>query len=76
MSGKSIFDSINGSYAHGLSFGGYRVRKYQLIFTSVIEAFAKPFLSSMKKKTNKIKNKNSHTVSLEYAGLHQTIYGE
>ena len=28
------------------------------------------------KKTNKIKNKNSHTVSLEYAGLHQTIYGE
>ena len=29
-----------------------------------------------KKKTNKIKNKNSHTVSLEYAGLHQTIYGE
>ena len=52
------------------------MRKYQLIFTSVIEAFAKPFLSSMKKKTNKIKNKNSHTVSLEYAGLHQTIYGE
>ena len=28
------------------------------------------------KKTNKIKNKNSHTVSLEYAGLHQTIYDE
>ena len=33
------------------------MRKYQLVFTAVVEAFAKPFLSLMEK--NKIKKKTA-----------------
>ena len=48
---------INSSYAHGLLFGGNRVRKYQHVFSSV-EFF--------------VDENYGHTVSPECADLHQT----
>ena len=66
--GISIFDRINGSCAHGLSFGGYRVRQILTRICVSRERFVKPFFSLMKKK-------GSHSVSPEFAGLHETNYG-
>ena len=40
--------------------------KYPLVFASAEKVLVKPFLDE------KTKKKNSHTVSPEYAGLHQT----
>ena len=48
--GISIFDRINGSCAHGLSFGGYRVRQILTRICVSSERFVKPFFSLMKKK--------------------------
>ena len=49
--GISIFDRINGSYAHGLSFGGYRVRQRSTRICVSRERFGEAiFFSSMKKK--------------------------
>ena len=45
--------------------------KYPLVFASAENVLVKPFLDEKTKKTKKTK-KNSHTVSPEYAGLHQT----
>ena len=42
--------------------------KYPLVFASAENVLVKPFLDEKTKKTKK----NSHTVSPEYAGLHQT----
>ena len=66
--GISIFDRINGSCARGLSFGGYRVMQILTRICVSSERFVKPFFSLMKKI-------GSHSVSPEFAGLHETNYG-
>ena len=44
--------------------------KYKIVFASAENILVKLFFHLLKKK-----KKNSHTVSPEYAGLHQTKYG-
>ena len=54
---------INGSYAHGLSCGGNRVRK----IPTRISVSSGRFFS--------LDEKSGHTVSPECTDLHQTNYG-
>ena len=63
----SIFDRINCSYAHGLSFGGYRMRQISTRICLSRERFGEAIFF--------VDEKNTHTVSPEFSGLHQTNYG-
>ena len=65
----NIFDQINGNYAHGLSFGWYRVWKISTGICVSRKRFGETIFGWKNKTKQK---KNSHTVSPEYAGLHQT----
>ena len=58
---------INGSYAHGLLFGGNRMRKYQHVFVSVEKVLVKPLFF--------VDENNGHTVSPKCADFLQTNCG-
>ena len=62
-----IFDRINCSYAHGLSFGGYRMRQISTRICLSRERFGEAIFF--------VDEKNTHTVSPEFSGLHQKNYG-
>ena len=63
----SIFDRINCSYAHGLSFGGYRMRQISTRICLSREHFGEAIFF--------VDEKNTYTVSPEFSGLHQINYG-
>ena len=65
--GMNIFDRINCSYDHGLSFGGYRMRQISTRICLSRERFGEAIFF--------VDEKNTHTVSQEFSGLHQTNYG-
>ena len=65
--GISIFDRINGSYAHGFSFGGHKVRQISTRICVSGEHFGKAIFFAHERHNN--------TVLPEYAGLCQTNYG-
>ena len=58
---------INSSYAHGLLFGGNRVRKYHHVFASVEKVLVKPLFL--------VDENNGHTVSPVCADFLQTNCG-